>query len=83
VIGVSLNPVLNPASFRPCLKYPRVLPQPVDAFGLLLQHVERGQARRRYRRRVATWKTENGPRAMVQVLDQVAGCRTRIRPARR
>ena len=71
VIGVSLMPVLNPAALSPVLKYRVFSHSLLDALGLLLQHVERRQARRRHGRRMRGGKQKR-PRAMIQKLDQVA-----------
>ena len=69
VIGLSLRPVLNPRSFRPCLEESRVVPQPLDDLRLLFEHIERREARGRHRRRMRRREQER-PRAVVQKIDQ-------------
>ena len=71
VIGLSLSPVLKPERLQSGLEEPRVLPQPLDDLRLLLEHVERRDARggdgRRMRRR-----EQKRPRAVIEELDQRA-----------
>ena len=53
------------------LEEPRVLPQPLDDLRLLLEHVERRDARGRDRRRMRGREQER-PRAVIEELDQRA-----------
>ena len=62
---------VEPGGTQARLEVARVVPKLLDALGLLLQHIESGQARRGHGRRMRRRKQERA-RAMVQELDQVA-----------
>ncbi len=74
VIGLSLRPVLKPSVFSPALKKRGVVPELLDDLRLLLEHVERGDARGGHRRRMRRREQER-PCAVVKEVDQrrVAG----------
>ena len=70
VIGVSLMPVSKPRSCRPDLKNRGVVPQPLDALRLVLQDVDRRDARRGHGRRLGR-REEQRPAALDQVILEV------------
>ena len=83
VIGVSLAGVVRPPMLKPrgelLLEVAGVVPEALDALGLVLQNVERCDAGGGDGRWMRSGE-EEWARAVVEVVDEVARCRRRSRP---